>query len=76
MTQRLTAGERNILAEAELVLGRTLKSKDLAEWSTSESVIDKNITEDEEKVECKNHGVWCAIVKAKPRAKRTTKVEG
>lgn len=57
--------ESGILTELKTITGRrSLRLKDLSEWSTSEATIDENIQNiKEDKVYVPHYKVWCAVLK-------------
>lgn len=62
--------EQEILSEVKAVLhNRQFRLKDLAEWSTSERVIDSGLMPDEVKVHLPETEVWCAVPKKHDKRK-------
>jgi sulfur transfer protein SufE len=54
--------EREIVTELrQITKRRSLRLKDLLEWSTSETKVRENLREGESVVHCPQSGVWCAI---------------
>jgi len=49
----------------EIVGKRSIRVKDMMEWSTSEDVVRKNATDDETVIHCPRNGVWVAIASSK-----------
>jgi len=49
----------------EIIGKRSIRVKDMMEWSTSEGVVRKNATADETVIYCPRCGVWVAIASSK-----------
>lgn len=56
--------EREIITEVREIKGRrSIRIKDMLEWSTSEKTVRDNMREGEEVIHCPKTGTWVCLAK-------------